>query len=447
MRLRFVPDVTHINFFAPWAMRFWLAVSAIGMVGSVVLFLTVGLNYGVDFRGGTIMMVSTPEAVPVGDYRTLLTKLNFGEVGVTEVSDNSGADRHMMLMRLGIAGDDPDSQQAVIAQVQEALTAAHPDIQFLQVDSVGAKVSGELVRSGVLAVALSFIGIMIYIWLRFEWQFALGAVASLVHDAILVVGVFSLLQLEFNLTIIAAILTVIGYSINDTVVVFDRVREVLRKYKKMPLADVMNLALNETLSRTVMTSTTTLIALLAIYFFGGRRGVGLCLRGDLRRADRDLLVDLRGERRGALLRGQARLVVEVGRQGGDQLRQRRGLRRVRTTEIDFESRLPIDGYAPGGFRVAGTVYRGPIGLVPAGVIDWGGLPDLGPFLERAAEFDVLLVGLGAAMGPLPEGFVASRAALEAAGVGVDPMATPSACRTFNVLLGEGRRVAAALMPV
>jgi len=269
MRLRFVPDNTKINFFAPWAMKFWLAVSILGMVASVVLFLTMGLNYGVDFRGGTIIMTSTREDVPVSEYREMLNALNFGEVNVTEVSDDTGQGRHLVLMRLGITGDDPDSQQAVITEVRGALTAKWPDVQFLQVDSVGAKVSGELVVDGILAVVLSFLGIMIYVWMRFEWQFALGAVASLVHDAILVVGLFALTQMEFNLTIVAAILTVIGYSINDTVVVFDRVREVLRKYKRMPLAEVLNLALNETLSRTVMTSSTTLIALIAIYLFGG----------------------------------------------------------------------------------------------------------------------------------------------------------------------------------
>ncbi len=269
MRLRLVPDKTSINFFAPWAMRVWLGVSILGMVLSVVLFLVMGLNYGVDFRGGTIIMTSTGENVPVSEYRELLNALDFGEVNVTEVSDDTGQGRHLMLMRLGITGEDPDSQQAVITEVRDALTAQWPDVQFLQVDSVGAKVSSELVVDGVLAVVLSFVGIMIYVWLRFEWQFALGAVASLVHDAILVVGLFALTQMEFSLTIVAAILTVIGYSINDTVVVFDRVREVLRKYKKMPLADILNIALNETLSRTVMTSLTTLIALVAIFFFGG----------------------------------------------------------------------------------------------------------------------------------------------------------------------------------
>jgi preprotein translocase subunit SecF len=268
-RLRLVPDQTSINFFAPSAMRLWLAVSVLGMVLSVVLFLVMGLNYGVDFRGGTIIMTSTEQEVPVGEYRALLDGLNFGEVNVTEVSDETGQGRHLVLMRLGITGDDPDSQQAVITEVRSALTAAWPDIHFLQVDSVGAKVSSELVVDGVLAIVLSFVGIMIYVWVRFEWQFALGAVASLVHDAILVVGLFALTQMEFSLTIVAAILTVIGYSINDTVVVFDRVREVLRKYKRMPLAEILNIALNETLSRTVMTSMTTLIALLAIFFFGG----------------------------------------------------------------------------------------------------------------------------------------------------------------------------------
>jgi preprotein translocase subunit SecF len=269
MRLRMVPDNTSINFFSPNAIRLWLGVSALGVLLSIVLFFTNGLNYGVDFRGGTIMMVSTPEAVPVGDFRRILNGLDFGDVGVTEISDTTGADRNLMLMRLGITGEDPDSQQAVITEVRDALGKAFPGIQFLQVDSVGAKVSAELVRNGILAVLLSFVGIGIYIWLRFEWQFALGAAISLIHDAVVTVGIFSLLQLEFDLTIVAAILTVVGYSINDTVVVFDRVREVLRKYKRMPLRDVMNLALNETLSRTVMTVATVLLALAAIFLFGG----------------------------------------------------------------------------------------------------------------------------------------------------------------------------------
>lgn len=268
-RLRLVPDETKINFFNRTAMLGWLGVSAIGVLASIVLFLTVGLNYGVDFRGGTIATVETPEAVPVGEFREALTSLDVGDVAVTNISDETGQGRHLVLMRLGISGDDPDSQQALVTRVRSSLSETFPGVEFLQVDSVGAKVSSELVRNGILAVVLSFVGIGFYVWLRYEWQFALGAVASLVHDAIVTVGVFCLVQIQFDLTIIAAILTVLGYSINDTVVVFDRVREVLRKYKKLPLSEVMNIALNETLSRTVMTSLTTLIALSAIYFFGG----------------------------------------------------------------------------------------------------------------------------------------------------------------------------------
>jgi preprotein translocase subunit SecD len=216
-----------------------------------------------------MILAASPETRDIGEYRTLLNSLGIGEAGVTEVSDTDEGGRQVVMMRLGIAGDDPDSQQGVITQVQAALNAAFPGITYLQIDSVGAKVSGELVRDGVIALALAVFGIMIYIWLRFEWQFGVGAAIAVLHDAIVTVGIFSLLQLEFNLTIIAAVLTVIGYSINDTVVVFDRVREDLRKFKKMPLAELINMALNETLSRTVMTSASTILALLAILIFGG----------------------------------------------------------------------------------------------------------------------------------------------------------------------------------
>jgi preprotein translocase subunit SecF len=267
MRLRFVPDNTNIDFFR--YARFWLAVSVLGVIGSFVSLGIFGLNYGVDFRGGTLIMAATPESHDVGEFRSLLEGLNVGDVGVTTASDTTGEGRSVVLMRLGVTGDDATNQREVIGEVQTALNAAFPGITYLQIDTVGAKVSNELVRDGVLAVLLSVLGIMIYIWLRFEWQFGLGAAASLLHDAIVVVGMFSLFQLEFNLTIVAAVLTVLGYSINDTVVVFDRVREVMRKYKRTPLKDLLNLAFNETLSRTVMTLLTTMLALVAILAFGG----------------------------------------------------------------------------------------------------------------------------------------------------------------------------------
>lgn len=267
MRLKLVPDETRIDFFR--SARLLMVLSSLLMVGSLLLFAVAGLNYGIDFRGGTLVMAETPEPEPVGSFREVLSALDFGEVAVTEVSDPGGAPRNAVMMRLGITGEDPDAQAAIVTQVQEALNTAFPGISYLQVDSVGAKVSGELVRAGILAIGLAIVAILFYVWLRFEWQFALAAVAALVHDVVLTIGIFSLVQLEFNLAIIAAILTIVGYSLNDTVIVFDRVRENLRRLKTTPLVEVLNLSLNETLSRTLMTSGTTLIALIALYFLGG----------------------------------------------------------------------------------------------------------------------------------------------------------------------------------
>ncbi|MCB1396528.1 MAG: protein translocase subunit SecF, partial [Rhodobacteraceae bacterium] len=166
-----------------------------------------------------------------------------------------------------------DGEEAVSAevvnQVEAALQTVVPDIQFLSVESVGPKVSGELIQTAVIAVSLAIGAVLVYIWLRFEWQFALGAVVALIHDVLLTIGIFSELQIRFDLAIIAALLTIVGYSLNDTVIVFDRVRENLRKFKQMPLAEVLNLSINETLSRTTMTSFTTLLALIALYVLGG----------------------------------------------------------------------------------------------------------------------------------------------------------------------------------
>jgi preprotein translocase subunit SecF len=262
--LRLLPDVTNIDFFR-W-MRLWLAVSVIGVLGTLVAVPLLGINYGVDFRGGTLILAEVQEPQDIGEVRALLTDLGVGEINVTEASGEG--EGQVLLLRIG-ADEEEGSQQAAITAVRAALDAAYPGITYLQVDSVGGKVSGELVRSGFLAVLLALGAIMVYVWLRFEWQFGVGAVVSLLHDVTVTVGAFAVLQLEFNLTSVAAILTIIGYSINDTVVVFDRVRENLRKYKKMPLREVINLALNETLSRTLMTSGTTLVALLALLLLGG----------------------------------------------------------------------------------------------------------------------------------------------------------------------------------
>ena len=189
---------------------------------------------------------------------------------ISEVFDPTfDADQNVAMVRIQAQEGQESVTAEVVAQVEAALQSVASDIRFVSVESVGPKVSGELIQTAAIAVVLAIAAVLVYIWLRFEWQFALGAVAGLVHDVILTIGVFSELQIKFDLAIIAALLTIVGYSLNDTVVVFDRVRENLMKFKKRPLREVLNLSINETLSRTFMTSLTTLLALIALFVLGG----------------------------------------------------------------------------------------------------------------------------------------------------------------------------------
>ena len=268
MRLRVVPQETNIDFFRFAPATF--GVSCVAMVLSLIVWLTVGLNFGIDFRGGTTIRTESPVAVDVAGYRAAIEPLGLGDVLISEVFDPTfESGRHVAMVRIQAQEGDESVTGETVAAVEGALQTVDPGIRFTSVESVGPKVSGELVRTAVIAVAASLAAILFYIWLRFEWQFAVGAVAALFHDVILTIGIFSALQIRFDLATIAAILTIIGYSINDTVVIFDRLRENLRKYKQRALRDVMNLSVNETLSRTIMTSGTTLIALIALLVLGG----------------------------------------------------------------------------------------------------------------------------------------------------------------------------------
>ncbi|MDQ2089179.1 protein translocase subunit SecF [Marimonas arenosa] len=268
MRLRLVPKDTKWDFFG--RSKLWLGISAALMVLAFVSFLTQGLNYGIDFRGGTTIRTESAQPVDIGLYRDAIGELGLGDVSITEVFDPTfGEDKNVAMIRIQAQDGEESVSAELTTQVEAALAEAVPDIRFVSVESVGPKVSGELIQTAVIAVLLAIGAVLIYIWLRFEWQFALGAVAALVHDVLLTIGVFSELQIRFDLAIIAALLTIVGYSLNDTVVVFDRVRENLRKYKQMDLKDVLNLSINETLSRTVMTSVTTLVALISLYLLGG----------------------------------------------------------------------------------------------------------------------------------------------------------------------------------
>ena len=257
--LRFVPANTKIDFVGRRMMAY--IISGFIVLGSLALLGVQGLNFGIDFRGGTLIEVRTDGPADLAAMRSALGGLGLGEVVLQEFGEVDE-----VLIRIQRQGGEEDGQIQAIAAVQNALGDA---VEYRRTEFVGPTVGQELIKAGTLAVLLAIGAILLYIWFRFEWQFGICAVAALVHDVISTIGLFSLIQHEFNLATVAALLTIAGYSINDTVVVFDRVRENLRRYKRASMIEILNRSLNETLARTTMTSLTTLLALLALYFFGG----------------------------------------------------------------------------------------------------------------------------------------------------------------------------------
>ena len=267
-RLRLVPHTPKIRFLR-WR-RVGLAFSLALMLASVASLAWRGLNFGIDFEGGILMEVGFETPPDLADLRSRLNALAPGDLSLQTFGSPND-----VLMRIAQPETLPDSEAGgdaniqnhdLIARVRAELSDA---AEFRRVEVVGPQVSGELVRAGATAILVAVALMLAYIWFRFEWQFSLGAVLALVHDVVITLGVFSILQLDFNLSILAALLTIVGYSMNDTVVIYDRVREMLRKYKRLALPELLDLSLNSTFSRTVMTSVTTLLALLALYFLGG----------------------------------------------------------------------------------------------------------------------------------------------------------------------------------
>jgi preprotein translocase SecF subunit len=257
----FFPHGTRIDFMRWRDICFWGSI--VSIIVSIALFLTMGLNYGVDFKGGTMLEVQTKSGTPA-DIQTMRNQL--GGLGLGDVQIQEFGTTNDVLIRLEAQPGGEEAQQAAMKKVLDTLGDG-----FVQrrVEVVGPAVSAELRRSGVLAVTAAILAIMAYVWFRFEWQFAVGTLLSLAHDVLVVVGVFSFFQLDFDLGIVAALLTILGYSVNDTVVVSDRIRENLRKYKRMELRDLLNLSINETLSRTILTGVTTIVVLIALFVFGG----------------------------------------------------------------------------------------------------------------------------------------------------------------------------------
>ncbi|MEQ8405576.1 MAG: protein translocase subunit SecF [Oceanicaulis sp.] len=296
--VRFIPTDTDIPFIKGRFAAF--VISVLLMLGAAGAFLGMGLNFGIDFRGGTLIEIGTDGPADLSAIRTELDTLELGDVQVQEFgSDDAVLIRVETLdqaggqavferaQELGLAmpetrvregvEDDEAAQQVTREAIQAALDSAFQDVEYRRVEVVGPQVSGELIVAGTMAVVIALVLMLIYIWFRFEWQYSVGAVLALTHDVIATIGFFAVTQLEFNLSTIAAILTIVGYSMNDTVVVYDRIREKFRKYKTKPTADVLNMAINKTLSRTILTSGTTLVAIIAMAFIGGPALQGFAL--------------------------------------------------------------------------------------------------------------------------------------------------------------------------
>lgn len=237
-------------------------VSTLLVAISIILLSFKGLNFGIDFKGGTLIELRTQDnQTNVATLRGVFSKMNLGDVNIKKFGQDSD-----YLIKI----EKKDTSSNIIELIKEDLiNSIGENFTFRRVENVGPKVSSELLKSGITAILLSLAAMLFYIWIRFEWQFSLGAIIALFHDVLITLGLFSLLNLEINLSIVAAVLTIVGYSMNDTVVIFDRVRENLRKYSDIKIFDLTNKSINETLSRTLITSITTLLALVSIYLFGG----------------------------------------------------------------------------------------------------------------------------------------------------------------------------------
>ncbi len=230
---------------------------------SVIFILFKGLNYGIDFKGGTLIELrADSKNVSISEIRSSLNSLNLGDVNVKEFGKDGD---YLIKIEQKI-----DNNNKLIPKIKKNLTSKlNAEINFRRVENVGPKVSSELLQSGIIAITLSLAAMLFYIWIRFEWQFSLGSIIAIFHDVIITVGIFSILSLEVNLSIIAAVLTIVGYSMNDTVVIYDRIRENLSKYTRLKISETADLSINETLSRTIITSVTTLLALVSIFVLGG----------------------------------------------------------------------------------------------------------------------------------------------------------------------------------
>lgn len=261
--IRFIPDGTKIDFMGKRIPAF--AMSVLLILLTIFLLSTRGLNFGIDFTGGILIEARFEQVPQLAEMRGFLKDADIGDISLQTFGQDNN-----ILIRVGQAAGDEKERLHIVETIKTKLAEnIKTGIEYRKVDYVGPKVGDELIKDGALALILSFAAMMVYVWVRFEWQYGVGAIIALVHDAILTLGFFSLTGLEFNLSSIAAVLTIVGYSINDSVVIFDRIRENMRKFKKMPVPEMLNLSVNDTLSRTILTASTTLVSLVALVMVGG----------------------------------------------------------------------------------------------------------------------------------------------------------------------------------
>jgi len=251
---------TKIDFVAKFKLA--NALSALFFILSIIFILTKGLNYGIDFKGGTLIELRTDTNVKASSIRLTLNKMNLGDINVKKFGKEGD-------YLIKVEQKDTNNNDLIPQIKDQLIQGLNSDVNFRRVENVGPKVSAELLESSIIAISLALFAMLFYIWIRFEWQFSVGSIVALFHDVIITLGIFSILSLEINLSIIAAVLTIVGYSMNDTVVIYDRIRENLNKFNKISISEISNLSINETLARTIITSVTTLLALTSIYILGG----------------------------------------------------------------------------------------------------------------------------------------------------------------------------------
>ena len=446
--LRIVPDDTKFDFMR--FRRISFPVSALLSIAAIALFFFHGLNFGIDFVGGTLMEVQTKAGpADLAKMRSTIGGLKLGDFQLQEF----GAPNDVLIRISEQPGGD-EAQQAAVQKVREALG---DEVDYRRVEVVGPSVSTELLAYGTIGLVLAIGAILIYLWFRFEWQFALGAMIANVHDLVLTVGFMSLTHIDFDLTSIAALLTILGYSLNDTVVIYDRIREMLRRYKRMSMPDLLNVSINATLSRSIVTHLTVAISLLALLLFGGQAIHSFT-------ATMMFGVVLVGTYTSVFIASPILIYLGVGanRMGGAEEPEPPPAATAATPPQRSEGaplveapHLPrqalIDAHGGGGFRFAGMSHRGSLLCLPDGIWAWPvAAPaelteeSLSQVFARAENLDFFVLGTGTAPWIMPEPL---RARFRDAHISADAMATGPAVRTYNVMLMENRRVGAGLIAI